>query len=188
MSQIANFYTINNTEFVALEGNSDPFEAVREIKNYLSFQSTHEGLRFVLAKGRSNGESNLINEIFYPESQIGGPSQYVFPDADEAREFRDVTDDIDFDGYFDRPPVAYLTPEKVKQISSLLNNIGNEEISEQFDYKELNREGIYPCCWNDDKEENQAFNKKHFLQDYQALKDLFNHASATNSYLLCFVG
>ena len=81
MSQSATFYPIDNKDFSAIERNSSNLDLLKDKKNYVTFQGTHEGLRFVLSKGLSNQETAIINEIFYPTVPIGETSQYVFPDA-----------------------------------------------------------------------------------------------------------
>jgi hypothetical protein len=187
MSQSAAFYPISSNNFSAIERNPGHLEILRNIKNYVTFQGTHEGLRFVLTKGLSRQEADLVNEIFYPATYIGEVSQTVVPNPEEVHEFTDVTDDENNDD-FEREPVPYHTPEKVKQVTALLNRISSEQLLTQFDHEELNRENIYPCCWNKNASEHQPYNERHILWDYQHLKELFTNASLTNSYLLCFVG
>jgi len=186
MSQSATFYPINSNDFNEIRRNPN-IQFINSREDYVTFQGTHEGLRFVLSKGVSNQEAELINEIFYPTVHTGDTSQYVFPNTVEQGEFIDVTDDKNFEA-FDREPVLYHDPEKIKQIASLLNNVSDEHFLMQFDPVELNRENIYPWCWNSKKEDNQAYNEKHILEDFQNLKKLFNAVSVTDEYLLCFVG
>jgi hypothetical protein len=187
MSQSATFYPIDSGDFAAVKHHPNNLDLLSDRNNYVSFQGTHEGLRFVLSKCLSGHESNLVNEIFYPTLYIGEIAQTVFPNEAEAQEFVNITDNEDGDD-FEREPITYHEPEKVRQIAFLLNNISNEQLLAQFNSEELNREGIYPWCWNSSQDGDQAYNERHLLADFQNLKELFNSASVTNSYLLCFVG
>jgi|GEM_PF-1499959 len=187
MSQTATFYPIDSTEFIAIKSNPNNLDVFKDRKNYVSFQGTHEGLRFVLAKDLKDDEAKFINEIFYPTDYIGELWQTIFPDTDEEEEFANVTDDESFDD-FDRQPIPYHTPEKVKAIASLLNNISNERFLKQFNPEELNQKKIYPWCWNRNQGINQVYNEKHIFEDYLKLKELFNNSSVTGDYLFCFVG
>jgi hypothetical protein len=187
MSQSATFYPIDSNDFAAIKRNPKNLDLLSDRDNYVSFQGTHEGLRFVLSKGLSEHESSLVNEIFYPTIFIGEIAETVFPDEADAQEFGDTTDEYEADD-FDREPIHYHAPEKVKQIATFLNNTNGEQLLTLFDPDELNHEGIYPWCWKSGNNADQAYNERHFLTDYQNLKKLFDGASMNNSYLLCFVG
>lgn len=187
MSQSATFYPIDSNDFATIKRNPNNLALLSDRDNYVSFQGTHEGLRFVLSKGLREHESNLVNEIFYPSIYIGEIAQTVFSDTGKAQAFTHMADGEEND-VFDREPILYHDPEKVKQIAILLNNISSERLSTQFDPEELNREGIYPLCWSSSQDADQAYNERHLLEDYQNLKELFDNAGVTNSYLLCFVG
>jgi hypothetical protein len=187
MSQSATFYPIDCSNFAVIERNPNNSDLLSDRNNYVSFQGTHEGLRFVLSKALSEHETHLVNEIFYPTVYIGDVAPTVFPNAEEAQEFVDMTDEED-NNSFNSAPIPYHDPEKVKQIAFLLNSITSEQLLKLFDPDELNREGIYPWCWNSGKDAGQAYIERHLLGDYQNLKKLFDCASVTNSYLLCFMG
>jgi hypothetical protein len=186
MSQSATFYPIDSNEFSAIERDPNSLEILKDRENFIAFAGTHEGIRFVLSKGLDKEQTDLVNEIFYPTTYIGEASQYIFPNAEEVQEFVDITEVEDDD--FDREPIFYHDPGKVKQIASLLERMNSEQFLSQFNPEELNTETIYPRCWNNSQEKNRTYNLRHILEEYQNLKGLFNNASVRNSYLLCFVG
>ncbi len=187
MSQVATLYPVSSDVFNAIKTSISNREHIRTVKNYVSFQGTHEGLRFVLSKGKDKKEIALINEIFYSTSYIGETSYHVFPKADEVHEFMNLREDDDIEE-LGSEPISYLDLDKIKQIAVLLNTISNDDFISEFDPEELNREKIYPCCWNNKPGENQIYNRKHILHDFQHLKEMFKNANNTNDYILCCVG
>lgn len=188
MSQSATLYPIDSNDFLAIQSNTGHLDIPKERENYVTFHGTHEGLRFILSKGQEAQTVALVNEIFYPATCIGEVSQYAGASSDEeAYEFTSLTDDERYED-FDREPILYLDQAKVKQIALLLNSVSIEQFSSRFDAGELNRENIYPLCWNAGKDAGDAYNERHIVNDFQNLKELFNRAQETNSYLLCFVG
>ena len=187
MSQSATFYPVNENEFAVINRNPNNLDLLKGRHNRVTFQGTHEGLRYVLSKALSNHDAELVNEIFYPTTYLGNISQTVFPDSTEAEAYIDVTGDEEYDG-FDSEPVSYHDPAKVKRIAVALDCLHPDEILAHFDPEELNRDKIYPWCWNRSQEDDRACNERHILADFESLKELFSSATRTNSYLLCFVG
>ena len=188
MSQSATFYAIDENDFFAIKSDPNKLGLLKDRENNVTFQGTHEGIRFILSKGLDEQKAFLVNEIFYPTTFIGEVSQYVFPNAaKDSQEFVDVTNDESYED-FDRAPISFLDPEKVMQIASFLDSVSSEQFSSKFNPVELNKKDIYPCCWNTEKGDEYVYNEKHIAEDFQNLKKLFNSASRANSYLLCFVG
>ncbi len=187
MSQSATFYLIDKNDFSAINKDPEKLDLLSGRNDYVLFAGTHEGLRFVLSKGLAKKEFDLINEIFSPATFIGDNSVGVSPDADEANEFLDVTEDEAYDD-FEREAIFYLAPDSIKQIALVLDALSIEEFLFRFDPDELNEHNIYPGCWMKGNEEGNAYNERQIFLDFKKLKALFEKATVSDHYLLCFVG
>lgn len=179
MSQSATLYPISQESFAIIEKakgkNVRPFDYTSE---YETFQGTFMGLEFVLSKDRDKATISLIEEIFNPKKTVG---QADTNNLDFSKLSQDELESLtDF--------ISYLSPEKVEKINNILTKISEQEVADKYNSEELNTNEIYPWCWHDDESEDQAFNKKHLLQDFKLLKDFFNKAASNKNYILCFVG
>lgn len=100
-------------------------------------------------------------------------------------DFENLPDDIDLE----RQPIYYNEPTKVLEICNLLDTISLERFQNNFDHTELNRHDIYPGeIWNDQTDENIAFNVRHMTIEFQNLKAIFKTAKENEEYLLSYVG
>ena len=90
--------------------------------------------------------------------------------------------------YWDREPIFYLAPEKVSLIADLLEKHTSESISASYSARELNDRKIYPWCWQEGDDEQQAFNRRHLADDFEILKTAFQSAKQEGDFLLVFAG
>lgn len=96
---------------------------------------------------------------------------------------------IDNPNDFERQPVYYNALSKVYNIFNLLDTISIDKFQNNFDHNELNVAGIYPSdIWNDETEENIAFNVSHMTVEFEKLKLIFKTAKENDEYLLSYVG
>ena len=75
-----------------------------------------------------------------------------------------MPDDIDLE----KQPIYYNEPTKVSEIYYLLDSISLDKFQKDFDHIELNKYEIYPQgIWNDQTEENIAFNTRHMIIEFK---------------------
>lgn len=169
MSQSAIFYRIDKKEFSKLQENPEESDLSAMTKELITFDDTHEGLRFILSKS-DDETAELTDQIFYPDSFIG--------------EGTDL-ENGDFD--IDEGAVYYNEPEKVAAIATALGAISNDDFRALFDFEELNENDVYPAGnWNDDQDQ-QIFNEDHITEEFVKLKQLFNTAKKEGDYVLTFI-
>ena len=179
MGQSATLYRIDKFDFAKIIDNPDDFGLFKITKGYEIFDKTFDGLQFVLSKGLDKGNKDLIELIFNPATFIG--EEIDFSKID----FENLPDDIDLE----KQPIYYNEPTKVAEIYQLLDTISLDKFQKNFDHTELNRNGIYPYgIWNDQTEENIAFNVRDMTTEFQNLKALFRTANGNDEYLLSYVG
>jgi Domain of unknown function (DUF1877) len=66
----------------------------------------------------------------------------------------------------------------------LLETISIDVFQNNFDHKELNKEGIYPQnIWNNEIKENIAFNVRHMTIEFENLKTIFKTAKENGESL-----
>lgn len=171
MSQSATFYPLTPTEFEALSKDQSTIGDLLADKAFTTMHSTHEGLRYMLAKGRDEATVKTIDEIFYPLTYIeqGGV------DDEEEEEY-------------EGEPIGYHAPQQVAAIAALLESITPEEIQRAYNPEELNREKVYPWCWNREPGDKNAFNEEALLENFHRLKKLFLSAHQNGDFVLIFVG
>ena len=179
MGQSASLYRIDKLEFSKIIDNPDDFGLFKITKGYEIFEKSFDGLQFVLSKGLDNTNKNLIELIFSPTTFVG-------EEIDLSKiDFENLPDNIDLE----KQPIYYNEPTKVSEIYDLLDSISLEKFQKNFDYTELNKYKIYPQgIWNDQTEENIAFNVRHMTIEFQNLKKIFKTAKENDEYLLSYVG
>ena len=179
MGQSATLYRIDKTDFPKIIENPDDFGLFKITKGYEIFEKSFDGLQFVLSKGLDNTNKNLIELIFSPATFVG-------EEIDLSKiDFENLPDDIDLE----KQPIYYNEPTKVSEIYYLLDSISLDKFQKDFDHIELNKYEIYPQgIWNDQTEENIAFNTRHMIIEFQNLKSIFKTANENKEYLLSYVG
>lgn len=185
MGQSATLYRLNQDSFSAIMEDPEGTDIFSITKEYLTFQKTHEGFVFLLSKNQNEQTAKLARQIFYPET-----SNKKSDDFDKINSGI-LPDGFDFDSFYKLMEniLYYNKPEVVTEISNYLNNITEADFRNLFDYKELNREGIYPYdIWNDEVREDIAFNAEHMIKEFRQLKDFYHAASNERDYVLSFVG
>jgi hypothetical protein len=179
MSQSATLYRITKENFHKIEKREARHVIPSEItEGDVTFQGTFMGLEAILSKCVKDFDRELIFEIFNPSQYIGPTDSNIFNlDSDEDEQFSEI-----------ESAVGYLPPSRVKKISSLLNNIEESLVSNNYNSEELNADGIYPGCWQDDDEAGNVFNKRQILEDFALLKGVFQAAFQQENYILSYVG
>ena len=179
MGQSATLYRIDKSDFSKIIDNPNDFGLFKITKGYEIFGKSFDGLRFVLSKGLDKESKELIELIFDPKTFIG--EEIDFSKID----FENLPDDIDLE----RQPIYYNEPTKVAEIYKLLETISLDKFQNNFDHTELNSHDIYPGdIWNDQTEENIAFNERHMTIEFENLKSIFKTAKENDEYLLSYVG
>ena len=179
MGQCASLYRIDKSDFAKAIDNPDGF-SIREInKGYEIFDSSFEGLQFVLLKAVDDTNSHLVKLIFDPTTFIGEEIDLSTID------FENLSDDIDLL----KQPLYYHEPARVSAINNLLEHISLVQFQNLFDHNELNSHEVYPGnIWNDSTHEDSGFNMKHMTDEFENLKTIFKTASGNAEYLLVYVG
>ena len=179
MGQSATLYRIAKNDFSKVQDNPDDFGLFKIKKSYETFEKTHEGLRFVLSKGRDENASELIEQIFYPKAFVGEQIDY------SAVDFDNLPEDVDLL----KEPVYYNEPTVVNAISSLLDKITVDDFQKSFDPDELNEQEIYPGgAWNTRTEADYAFNVRDMTNEFVRLQAFFKSANEDGDYILSYVG
>ena len=179
MGQSATLYRIDKSDFSKIIDNPNDFDLFKITKGYEIFDKSFDGLQFVLSKGLDKNNKELIEQIFYPKTFVG--EQIDFSKID----FENLPDDFDLEDH----TISYNDPDKVLEISQLLETITVDKFQSNFDHNELNKHEIYPGdIWNDKKQENIAFNVRHMTLEFQSLKSIFEKARDNSEYLLSYVG
>lgn len=179
MGQSATLYRIASKDFSKIVDKPYDFALFKINKSYEIFEKTHEGLRFVLAKGRDENALELVEQIFYPKTFAGEQIDY------SAVDFDNLPPDIDLL----KEPVYYNEPAVVNAISSLLATMTIDHFQKGFDPNELNEQGIYPNgVWNTQIERNYAFNVIDMTKEFVRLKEFYHSARQDGDYVLSYVG
>lgn len=179
MSQSATLYRISTKQFRMIEKMEAKYIKPSEFADgYVSFQGSFMGLEFILSMGLDQQGRELIVEIFNPTHYIGPTDTNIFNlDSDEEEQFWEMEN-----------AVGYLKPNKVKTINEILNNIHEEEITNNYNAEELNANGIYPCSWHEDDSIGKAFNRRQVLDDFKHLSSFIQAATIEDNYVLSYVG
>jgi hypothetical protein len=177
MSQSSTLYIVTQETFKEIEkANGKKISPSKLTNTFFTFQGSSMALEFLLSKGRDESTKKLIEEIFNPQSCIGISDVSMMDfNSIEEEELWNLLDGV-----------VYISPEKGQLISSILDSIIEEEISNNYNSDELNNGGIYPEIWHDDNSEDQAFNQKHILEDFKELKSLLKKAAENQDYILVY--
>ena len=179
MGQSATLYSIDKKDFSKIIDNPKDFGLFQIKKDYEIFDKSFDGLQFVLSKGLDNVNKELIEHIFYPRTFIGEQLDFTKIDLDN------LPDDFSFEEH----TVSYNEPSMVLKICNLLGTISLATFQGNFDHRELNNQEVYPTdIWNDETEENIAFNVRHMSVQFENLKAIFKTAKENCDYLLSYVG
>jgi hypothetical protein len=179
MGQSATLYRIAKNDFSKVQDNPEDFGLFKIKKSHETFEKTHEGLRFVLSKGRDENASELIEQIFYPKAFVGEQIDYSTVDFDN------LPDNVDLL----KEPVYYNEPTVVNAISSLLDIITVDYFLKSFDPDELNEQDIYPSgVWNTKTEPEHTFNVRDMTNEFVRLKEFYKSAKEHGDYILSYVG
>ncbi|MFN0293040.1 DUF1877 family protein [Pedobacter helvus] len=177
MSQSATLYRISNDTFRQLETSADrPQFEISSAKNYTTFQGSFMGLEYILSKGQDISTTEIINEIFNPKKSLGGQDIEKLS-LEEQMEF-----------YENGGVIYYLDTTTISKLNNLLDTFSEADIQTKYDANELNDNGIYPAVWHNDNSPDQAYNKRHIIEDFKELKTIINQAREDNDYIFVFVG
>lgn len=179
MSQSATLYSVIPEKFLEVEkANGKKVKPLQLTDEYICIQGSFDAIVFILSKGRTQLQQALISEIFAPKAGIGGTDISTIDFASiEEEELWNLMDCVE-----------YLSPDKVQAVSTLLETITEQEVSNSYNAQELNTNGIYPEVWHDDNSEDQAYNKRHVLEDFTELKFFFQKAAMCQNFVLCYAG
>jgi hypothetical protein len=167
MSQSTTIYRITPDAFEEATTSPEDFVPYKKCLDYEIFASTHEGLRYVLARGQNGSTKALVNEIFYPSSQIG--------EIDFEKEDLDVDD-------FERI-ITYLPPDRVSAVYSFIKDMDEALFRKNFNPDEMNEQGVYPMVWGEN-----AFAYESLFENFVRLQNIFKRGAAEGNYLLAYVG
>jgi hypothetical protein len=179
MGQSATLYRVDKNIFENVTLSNIDHSAQKLAKEYVIFEKVFDGLVFVLSKNRSLKFAKLAKEIFYPPMLIGEEPIVTVENADSF-------DYSKFD--FENLPIYYNNPANVDAINAMLDATTDELFLSNFNPDELNREGIYPCLWNRNEDEDSAFNENDIFEGFIKLKSFFKRAKADKDFILSYVG
>lgn len=185
MSQNATLYRLNKDNFSIILEDPEGTDLFGIAKEYITFQQTHEGLVFILSKNQNELTANLAKQIFYPKTNNSQSEDFDKINAGI------IPKDFDFERFYKMMEniLHYNKPEVVKEISDFLNEISENDFKILFDYKELNKKGVYPYnSWNDRVEKDRSFNGREMTVDFTRLKTFYQSAAREGDYILSFVG
>ncbi|HEX8461149.1 MAG TPA: DUF1877 family protein [Segetibacter sp.] len=136
MSQSATLYRITTGDFHKFIQEPTTSNLLKLAKQYVCFQSNHEGLLFVLTKIAKPASAEILKEILYPSNSLK----------------------VDFGEYEDF--VYYLDTGKVSLVYLSIEDISEHDIERNFDLEQMNELRIYPWHWY---EEDSIFLKQSFI-------------------------
>jgi len=141
--------------------------------NEIGFDGSFQALEYLLIK--AGVTEDAASTLFYPSVELV-----------QGKEVHDIdVDAMDGDELFDyySNALTYTMPKTVGLLWQAVQAISVEQISSLYNSQELRAKGIYPWNWHDDESENQAFNRRHITQDYQALQKFYEAASHAGDYV-----
>ena len=178
MSHSATLYRItqgNFCEVVKVSGKK--VKPIDLSEGYTTFQGSFMALEYILSIGKEKVVADLVKEIFNPTQDIGGTDlRSINFEAIGEEELWALLDSV-----------SYIPFEKVKEINKILESISEEEVANNYNAEELNKNGIYPRVWYNNNAEDQAFNKKHVMEDFRELRTFFSAAAENDNNLLVYV-
>ncbi|PMD90214.1 hypothetical protein BWI97_24210 [Siphonobacter sp. BAB-5405] len=183
MGQSLSLYTLDTSNFEQLHASKGQDKAaMAEAKFSLLLQKTFMGLEYVLLKGRSEDEKEILQWLFTPDQFI---TPYDFKNVDPESLSDEETAD-----YWDAVErmIPYLSPDQIKTIHQVLQTIPVDHIRQNFNAQELNEENIYPWAWADSDDPNVAYTARELSENLEGLKATFQQADEQQAYILCYIG
>ncbi|HYF70906.1 MAG TPA: DUF1877 family protein [Ohtaekwangia sp.] len=181
MSFSTTLYRISEDLFRRLEsGSIKSNQLVTDAKEIATFQDSPDAIIFLLKK-RTGSEACDVEEIFSPKESRGAVNDEEFQKLVASYQYEEIERITASTFYF-------LPPEKVIAINSFLTTLDDLEVKMLYDADALNANNIYPSLWTSDENPGKAYNLHHIRNDFEALKRIFEHASAEKDYILAFSG
>ncbi|WP_316793769.1 DUF1877 family protein [Pedobacter frigoris] len=174
MSISVTFYRLSEQAIKRLN-ESLKFDA-DSAKSYATFNGSLEAVAYLLSKQKDNSIVELLNEILSPKQAIGIQD---LSSLDPLELFELYSADRLF---------PYLSPQKISKLLGVFSEFSATDISSAYNSNELNMHKVYPEIWHDDNSENQAYNERHLLDDFERLKKIFSSAKDEQDYILVFTG
>ena len=179
MGQAATLYRISKTDLDAIAENLENWARDKMTKEDQLFDSTFDGLCFLLSKNQDAETATLVQQIFFPQKSIGEEVDF------SSLDWENIPDDFNFESR----AIYYHDPEKIAAINSVLDKISTEKFKELFDADELNKNGVYPAgAWNYETGPDNGFNELLMTEKFINLKAIFSNAKNEEDYILSFVG
>lgn len=177
MSQTATLYRISGDIFEQLKtsGNARKFK-IDTAKSYETFAGSFMALEYLLSKGKDQTTADLFKQIFDPTEILGKAELERLPPEEQ------------FEFYESGSLIPYLHPDTIMKINSQLEKITGADIEAIYDADELNRGDIYPSVWHNNNSPDLAYNKRQLIEDFTALKKIYQEATGNRDFLLVFVG
>ena len=113
--------------------------------------------------------------FLFTENKIGS-GEGLLSQAIYGEQFFDEEQDLGMG------PASYLTPEQVKEINSLISNLGEDFLKENYKPEEMDRKGIYPKFWRQDPTLID-YVRHNFFALKKFYKDAAEKGNAIASYL-----
>lgn len=176
MSRSVTLYQVSQNSFKQLEMSKGmiPFDTVYA-KSYITLDQA-SGLEYILSKGKSDHETELIRAIFCPGTIIG------------LKEFEALTIDDRFEFLHTKEIISYINLDTIAEINSLINNVSKEEIGLNYNSDELNAKEIYSINWHNDNSPNLTYNERHILEGFSKLQLIFKEATVDGDYIIVDYG
>jgi hypothetical protein len=163
MSMIGNLLRVTSSELEEYLQDSSLLEdrvysdEAEEDPNLVDIDKSWEGILFLLTG------QNLEN-YNHPLARTLFSGQFIDEDQDL--------------GY---GPAQYLTPDQVKEVNAEISRITIDEISKNYDPKEMSELEIYPNIW--DEEDNLEY-----LTDYfKTVQEIYLKAAQNNEAIITFL-
>lgn len=176
MSQTVTLYRVSQDTFKQLEISKGMIPFDTSCSKFSLKLDQASGLEYILSKGKSDHETELISEIFCPGTIIGW------------EEFDALTIEERFDFLQAYETTSYINIDTIEEIDSLLKNISKEEISLNFNSDELNNKEIYAIKWHNDNSPNLNYNERHILDGFSKLQMIFREAVNDGDYIVVDYG
>ena len=136
MSQSASIYRISKGYFQQLSEPDNKQHFDRDMaKDCSLFQGSFMALEFILSKAQDPAITKLASEIFNPSTSIAN------------REMDELSSETQFESNQRGESIQFLDPDRISAIAAHLEKYSERDIRRLYDANELNREGIYPWCW-----------------------------------------
>lgn len=169
------YFAVNETELKNIINQDDDDEFVerleeiaeRDDESYTDLDKLWEGLHFLLTGFNSDNVHNAKKT----------PEQLAIYHAFFGLELIPITED--------GTDAFYITPEKVKELSKVLNNLNFSDFNQNVDFDKFTENDIYPDIWcNEDKDDLLEELEEYF----DNLKNIYQYASDNDLSIITYVG